>query len=226
MRYNAGMNQAAAPALALMPAAWREILQYLKMHGEARADALAAHLGITASGLRQHLAVLGRDGLVQHREVREGPGRPKHWYALTPLADALFPRAYAELTNELLDYAADEDAELVGRLFERRAERRLQGALARLAGLDFPAKVAEVAKILDEDGYLADFEALPDGSFRVREHNCMVLGVAKKFGHACSSEIDFLRRALPEAEIQRVQHMLAGSHACAYEIRRPAPPAP
>ncbi|MDB5101672.1 MAG: putative transcriptional regulator [Cyanobacteria bacterium RYN_339] len=213
------MNTPAAPALALMPAAWREILQYLKMHGEARADALAGHLGITPSGLRQHLAVLGRDGLVQHRELREGPGRPKHLYALTGLADALFPRAYAELTNELLDYADDEDAELVGRLFERRAERRLQGAIGRLEDKPFGAKVAEVARILDEDGYLADFEAMPDGSYRLREHNCMVLGVAKRFGHACSSEIDFLRRALPEADVQRVQHMLAGSHACAYEIR-------
>jgi len=133
LRYNAAMSTPSAPALALMPQAWREILCYLKKHGEARADALATHLGITASGLRQHLTTLGRDGLVRHRELRDGPGRPKHLYALTPLADALFPRAYAELTNELLDYAEDEDADLVGRLFERRSERRLQGALARLA---------------------------------------------------------------------------------------------
>jgi DeoR family suf operon transcriptional repressor len=205
-----------SPALDLMPQAWREILCYLKKHGEARADELAGHLGITSSGLRQHLAVLGRDGLVRHRELRDGPGRPKHLYALTSLADALFPRAYAELTNELLEYAGED---VVSQLFEKRAERRLQGALTRLEGKAFPAKVAEVAKILDEDGYLADFEALPDGSFRIREHNCMVLGVAKRFGHACSSEIDFLRRALPEAEIQRVQHMLAGSHACAYLLK-------
>jgi DeoR family suf operon transcriptional repressor len=231
VRYDEGMDTTTptSPALALMPQAWREILGYLKKHGEARADVLAEHLGITPSGLRQHLAVLGRDGLVRHRELRDGPGRPKHLYALTALSDALFPRAYAELTNELLEYATQEDADLVGRLFERRAERRLQGALARLEGLDFPQKVATVAKILDEDGYLADFEALPDGSFRVREHNCMVLGVARRFGHACSSELDFLRRALPEAEIQRVQHMLAGAHACAYVITPPSsgsPPAP
>lgn len=213
------MSTPSSPALDLMPQAWREILGYLKKHGEARADELAGHLGITASGLRQHLAVLGRDGLVRHRELRDGPGRPKHLYALTGLADALFPRAYAELTNELLEYAGEEDAALVERLFEKRAERRLQGALARLEGKPFAEKVAEVAKILDEDGYLADFEALPDGSFRIREHNCMVLGVAQRFGHACSSEIDFLGRALPEAEIQRVQHMLAGSHACAYLLK-------
>lgn len=208
-----------SPALALMPAAWREILQALKKRGEARADALAALLGITPSGLRQHLAVLGRDGLVRHREVRDGPGRPKHFYALTPMADALFPRGYAELTNELLDYAEDEDSALVERLFQRRADRRLAGALTRLDGQPFDRKVAIVAQILDEDGYLADFEALPDGTYRITEHNCMVLGVARKFGHACSSEIDFLRRALPEADVQRVHHMVGGAHVCSYAVR-------
>ena len=219
MRYHGPMSTPITPALALMPAAWREILQALKKRGEARADELAALLGITPSGLRQHLTALERDGLLRHRELRDGPGRPKHLYALTPMADALFPRAYAELTNELLDYASDEDEALVGRLFQKRADRRLEGAQARLAGLPFEQRVAVIARILDEDGYLADFEAMPEGGFRVTEHNCMVLGVAKRFGHACNSELDFLRRALPDADVQRVKHMIGGAHVCAYEIR-------
>lgn len=222
VRYHGHMPEStpAAPALALMPAAWRDILQFLKKRGEARTDELAAHLGITPSGLRQHLTVLARDGLVRHRELRDGPGRPKHVYELTPMADALFPRAYAELTNELLDYATEEDEALVQRLFQRRADRRLDGARARLDGRPFAQRVQELARVLDEDGYLAEFEALPDGTFRVTEHNCMVLGVAKRYGHACSSELDFLRRALPDAEIERVKHMVGGHHVCAYEVRQ------
>jgi DeoR family suf operon transcriptional repressor len=208
-----------APTLATLPASRREIIQALKKRGEMGAEELATKLGLTASGVRQHLAGLTADGLVAHRSVREGPGRPRHCYHLTAAADSLFPRAYSDLTNELLGYAADEEPALVERLFEKRRQRRVEGARERLAGLAFAGKVAELASILDEDGYLADFEALPDGTFRVTEHNCAILGVARRYGQACSSEIEFLRDALPEASIERVQHMIAGAHSCAYEIK-------
>ena len=77
----------------------------------------------------------------------------------------------------------------------------------------------ELAHILDEDGYLADFQAQPDGSYLITEHNCAILGVARRYGQACSSEIGFLREALPEASIERIQHMIAGAHSCAYEVK-------
>ena len=43
--------------------------------------------------------------------------------------------------------------------------------------------------------------------------------VARRYGQACSSEIGFLRESLPEARIERVQHMIAGAHSCAYEVK-------
>jgi DeoR family suf operon transcriptional repressor len=211
--------ETSAPTLATLPTTRREIVEALKRRGELGAEELAEQLGLTTSGVRQHLVGLTSDGLVAHRQLREGPGRPRHRYHLTAAADALFPRAYSDLTNELLGYASDEEPELVERLFERRRRRRVEGARARLAGLDFAAKVGELARILDEDGYLADFQAEPDGCFTVTEHNCAILGVARRYGQACSSEIEFLREALPEASIERVQHMIAGAHSCAYEIR-------
>ncbi len=78
--------------------------------------------------------------------------------------------------------------------------------------------MAELARILDEDGYLASWEALPDGSYRIVEHNCAVLDVAERYGQACTSEIAFLRQALPDARIERVSHMINGAHSCAYQI--------
>lgn len=205
--------------LSTLPGAWQNVLQVLKKRGPTRAEELATELGITVSGVRQHLTAMARDGLVVQEERREGRGRPKHFYGLTPFADSLFPRAYAELTNELLGYLDEEEPALVAKLFERRGARRLERARARSAGLDFEGRVRAVAAILDEDGYLADFAAQADGSYRITEHNCAVLGVAKKFGQACSSELAFLRDALPEAEVVRVQHMLGGAHVCAYEVR-------
>ena len=75
-----------------------------------------------------------------------------------------------------------------------------------------------VAEILDEDGYLADFTCRDDGSFIITEHNCAVLGVALRYRHACSSELDFLQAALPEAEVTRIAHRVSGGHVCAYLV--------
>src|SRR5205807_10442645 len=97
--------------------------------------------------------------------------------------------------------------------------RRVDDAKRRLAGRSFDERVCELTRILDEDGYLADYERLDDGTWRIVEHNCAILGVAAKYGQACSSEIGFLREALPDAEIERTHHMMAGAHMCAYEIR-------
>ncbi|MBV8160240.1 MAG: ArsR family transcriptional regulator [Acidimicrobiia bacterium] len=212
------MEELAAPTLSTLAPTRRQILESLKRRGELTADDLADQLGLTTSGVRQHLVALTSEGLVAHRLVREGPGRPRHCYHLTPAADSLFPRAYSDLTNELLGYASDDDPELVARLFERRRRRRVEEARRRLVGKDFSGKVEELARILDEDGYLADFEARPDGTYLVTEHNCAILGVARRYGQACSSEIGFLRDALPEADIDRVQHMIAGAHSCAYAV--------
>jgi len=44
--------------------------------------------------------------------------------------------------------------------------------------------------------------------------------VAREHPHACSSEIEFIRAVLPEAEVERTTHMVTGAHSCTYEIRR------
>ncbi len=201
-----------------LPSTRRALLEHLKESGEASAEELATRLGVTPSAVRQHLGAMQADGLVERRELRHGAGRPRHVYRTGRAAENLFPKAYHDLANELLDHAAAEDPELVERLFERRRRRRTEQARARVAGLPFDEQVAELARILDEDGYLASWEAMPDGTFRIIEHNCAILDVARRYGNACASEIEFLRRTLPDARIERVAHMMQGAHVCAYEV--------
>jgi DeoR family suf operon transcriptional repressor len=205
--------------LATLPATRRSLLSALKKRGDLRADELATELGITVSAVRQHLTGLAADGLVTYDQLRDGPGRPKHVYRLSETGDLLFPRAYGELTNELLLYVEDESPALVDRIFERRRARRVADATVRLQGLDLAGQVAELTRILDEDGYLAEVVAEPDGSYRIVEHNCAILAVARRYGTACGTELDFIRTVLPGADVERVSHILSGGHACAYEVR-------
>lgn len=211
-------------ALANLPVARQAVVTTLKKRGEATIDELAEAVGVTASAVRQHLQPLAADGIVAHREERAGPGRPRHWYRLTAAAESLFPKRYGELTNQLLGFVADADAGLVDLAFEGRRRARTERALARLGHRALDDRVRELAFILDEDGYLADCERQPDGTWIVTEHNCAVIDVARRYGQACTSELAFLKDSLPDADVERIAHMIAGAHVCAYEIRPKARP--
>jgi DeoR family suf operon transcriptional repressor len=205
--------------------AQRAVLYAIRRRGEVTVEQLAEVLGMTVSGVRQHLATLTDDGLIASTELPRRPGqkgRLERTHHVTAAADPLFPKAYGELTNQLLGYLPPE---ALASVFAQRRDDRIGSARARLAvHRSFAGRVRELATILDEDGYLASFEQVTRDQFLVTEHNCAILAVASKHPHACSSEIEFIRAALPEAEIERVTHMVSGGHSCSYEIRRRRPP--
>jgi len=204
-----------------LPPGRRAVLYALRRRGEAGVEELAEQLQMTHSGVRQHLNVLSEEGLVE--AVEEDPPSPRRGrrtlrYSVTPEADHLFPKAYGELTNELLGYLDDADPTLLASLFERRREHRIAGARAHLEPLDgLGARVAELARILDADGYLAGVEEIA-GGYLIVERNCAIWAVAQRYGHACVSELEFIQAALPEAEVRRVAHLVAGARQCAYEV--------
>jgi DeoR family suf operon transcriptional repressor len=214
------IDQSPAPSL---PAGRRAVLYAVRRRGEATAEQVAEQLDMTVSGARQHLSALARDGYVEATELPTAEpkrGRRALVYTVTPAADAVFPKAYGELTNELLGYLSARDPALLDELFDERRANRIASARARLAPKrTLGAKVAELTRILDEDGYLASSERVEPGVYRIVEHNCAIWAVAQKYGQACTSEIEFIRAVLPDAHVERVQHMVAGARRCAYEVR-------
>ena len=151
------MLSAVEPSLAGLSVSAREVVLSLKKRGEARASEIAETLGITPSGVRQHLSALRADGLVAYRTIHAGPGRPKFAYFLTEPAEALFPKTYHELTNEFLEHLEEEDPELLVRLFERRRQRRVEATRKRLADKTFDDLIDWLPK-----GDLADAETHED----------------------------------------------------------------
>ncbi len=196
----------------------RGVLSSIKEAGEASAEQIASSLGVTVGAVRQQLAALEGEGLVAHRDERSGPGRPRRRYCITPAAEALWPKRYGQLTNQLLDFVGQESPELVDKVFTRRGEARVERAAERLSGLSFDTRIEELTRILDEDGYLSQCRREADGSWLVVEHNCAILDVARRYGAACSSELAFLRAAMPDASVDRIKHKMAGDFVCAYRI--------
>ncbi len=220
---NPGSASGAVSIAPSLSSGQRAALEAVRRVGDASANDVAAALEITVSGSRQHLDALLDAGLVAITETPHAGtrGRPKLVYHVTERAAPLFPNAYSALANELLGYLADDDQTLVDRVFERRRENRIANAHVRLAPLrSFSAKVAELAAILDEDGYVATCEQIGRDHFRIVEHNCAIAAVALRYGQACSSELEFIRAVLSDARVERVSHMVQGARHCAYDIVR------
>ncbi len=202
----------------------RHVLEVLKRHGDVTSDELAVALEISSSAVRQHLAALRSAGLVVSRKDHGPAGRPADRYQATTLAEPLFATAADTLPIELLEHMEAEEPALIGRVFDRRRRQMVDDAENRLAGKTVDEQVAILTELLDEQGYLADFEAVTDGHFRINLHNCAIWAVANRFPQACAAELDYLRALIPEAIVQRVTHKTSGAHTCAYDVRFDAAP--
>lgn len=197
----------------------RHVLEAVKRHGEVTPGELAASLEISPSAVRQHLAALRAAGLVLSHKEHGHAGRPADRYQATELAESLFARAGDSLPIELLGYMEAEEPALIGRVFDRRRRQMVDEAENRLAGKTVDEQVAILTGLLDEQGYLADFESVAAGHFRINLHNCAIWAVANRYPQACAAELDYLQALIPEARVQRLTHKTSGAHTCAYDVR-------
>jgi predicted ArsR family transcriptional regulator len=201
----------------------REILVRLRREGPASPDQLAGSMGASRTGVLQQLRALEATGFVSRETVRHGVGRPRHLYDITPEAQELFPTNYDGLAAGLLAAIGAVGGEaLVEQVFVARRQQigdRVRRQLEDRVGAGAPLvdRVRALAVLQDEQGYLADATLGPDGSIRLREHNCAILDVARGERAACDAELDLFREVLG-ADVVRETHIASGDRCCSYRI--------
>lgn len=196
-----------------------EILRVLKVGGGMFAPDIASQVGTGTSAVRPHLESLSADGLVNAEPVRGRPGRPRYLYCLTEKGHESFERTYDDLASCMVDAVLELGGEdLLGSILERHERRQFDRYVPRVRGLAFDDRVREVARILDECGYMVELKATADG-YHLSEHNCPVSRVASGCTAACESELRFIRN-LVEADVEQLEVAPVGDKACCYAIRR------
>jgi predicted ArsR family transcriptional regulator len=196
----------------------QSILNLLRHRGQLTAGELSTDLGIGPVGVRQHLTLLERDGLVFVAGLRRGIGRPSHLYGLTPAAEQIFPKHYDRLALDLIGYVSESGgSEAVDRMLDARRTSLARRYAPRLVGKNREQQVEELCAILNELGYMSAYERLPDGSFLLVEHNCPVDCVARVHMQLCGQEIR-LYEDLLGVPLERDATIAAGAHVCRYRI--------
>jgi predicted ArsR family transcriptional regulator len=147
-------------------------------------EELAGKLELTDNAVRAHLLTLERDGLVRQSGVRRGPRKPHFTYVLTPQADALFPKAYDALLNQLITV-------LKTRLDQQEIEDVLRAVGHAIAAgapngpdADLESRVQNAVNVLEAIGGSAYTEQ-QDGKIVIRGNGCPLAAAVTEHPEMC-----------------------------------------
>lgn len=208
------------------PSAANDRLMFvLKMRGPMKVAELARRLGVTGEAARQQLLRLAEDGLVAMETRAGGVGRPAQLWRLTQEGHARFPDTHADLTVQLLSVLKSEFGdEGVDRIIRQRENVTRAAYSQAMAGAEtLEARLRILADLRTREGYMSEVERADDGGWLLSENHCPICIAASACQGFCRSELDLFRDALgPQAQIERVEHIIAGARRCAYRVMETA----
>jgi len=192
-----------------------DILQVLRRQ-EASVDELSSQLGISSTAVRQHLAILERDGLVARTPVHEKVGRPKLFYSLSVEGEEYFPKAYYKvLTWIIADILAREGPEDVRAMMGRLG---VQHAAKFKWRVGHDGNVHELMVVLNEMGWYAELTS-ENGHTILKEYNCLLYKVAMEFGDiVCAFNEKFIETLL-DTRVAMTNCIARGDRYCSFVIQ-------
>jgi DeoR family suf operon transcriptional repressor len=201
----------------------KKLLYYLKVMQQAGLKELADVMKISRMAVHKHLSVLQNRGLVESIEIRESSvGRPKMMYQLTSQSKSIFPKSYSAIATHALDFIErNMGKEGVERVLRDRQDDLFDKYYKHLKDLDFDKRVKQLARIRDEEGYMAESKKESKLSSRrhvLLEYNCPIIHIAEKHWEACSVETELFEKLLG-ANIETTHRAAQGDLICKFVIR-------
>lgn len=199
----------------------RQILYFLKVMQQAGLSDLSKAMKISRMAIHKHLTELQNRGLVESIEVRMGVGRPKMLYSLSNIGKTVFPKSYGDIATIALNFVEQK----IGKNAVESILRERQSGLydryhSRIKYLDFDYKVKELAKIRDEEGYIAESKKNQKNSSHVLlEYNCPIIMIAEKHWEACYIETELFEKVL-DAKIDVTHRAAKGDSVCKFVIKK------
>lgn len=194
-----------------MQATRQQILDFLRQHGEANVRDLGDHLRLTATGVRQHLAILDRDGLVASRDVRGRIGRPALSYRLTARAEALYPKAYDRLALAVIASARRrlDDAGFAA-LIEDAALLLARPHREQVGDGSPGERLDALCEVLRDQEVVVDYAACDDG-FLLEQKTCPFPDAAEASPATCDLDTALLS-AITGLPVELVHSRAHGSN--------------
>lgn len=198
----------------------RKILYFLKVMKQAGLEDLSKVMKISRMAVHKHLSDLQDRGLVESMEIRKGVGRPVMQYSLTSTGKTAFPKSYGEIATHALDYLEKKmGKDAVGSVLRERQKDLFEKYSVRMKDMKFNEKVKELARIRDEEGYIAESKKdRKSNSHTLLEYNCPIIMIAEKHWEACSIETELFEHVL-DAKVEVTHRAAKGDSICKFLIK-------
>ncbi|NER48153.1 MAG: iron-sulfur cluster biosynthesis transcriptional regulator SufR [Symploca sp. SIO1A3] len=206
------------------------ILQLLQKEGQKTASELAEALEISPQAIRRHLKELEDGGLIEHKQVQIGMGRPQHLYKLSRKGRDRLPNRYDDFAISLLDTLSETvDKEQFSTILQKQWQRKAQEYRQRLGKGSLEKRVAKLVQMRQTEGYMAEWHTLKpednngngDTRYVIIEHNCAISQVAQSFPTVCGHELEMFAIALQDCHVERTHWLNDGEHQCGYLVYQP-----
>ncbi len=209
-------------------ASQRALLEALKRRGESTLAELESSVDLAAETVRSHLLALTSQRLVERSgELRSGPGRPRIRYRLSAAGDALFPQRDRELLREIATFLVETGHNaLLEDFFAERLRRKRAEAEARLAAVPAHERLEAVARLLSEEGFLAEVVTdAGDAGPHLRLCHCPLRELVEVSRLPCRAEMALVGELLGSA-LRRESFIPDGAPSCTYGLEPAKPPRP
>ena len=163
---------------------------------------------------------LEKRGLLDTWREPQQRGRPQILYRLTTKAHDLFPTASSDLTVELLRaaqrlYGSSAADKLLLLAFQKKAEQ----FVSKLSGRTLDERTESLAKLRDQDGCMAEFQAAA-GAFtspRIVEHHSPILDILRAFPIVAKFEVEMFQKILGVA-VKREERCASGLYCATFFV--------
>jgi DeoR family transcriptional regulator, suf operon transcriptional repressor len=201
----------------------RSLLLLLKRTPDASLSEVASALGISKVAVLAHVRALEADGLVARAYRAGNVGRPRVVFRLTDAAVPLFPHNYVEMSRCALEFIEQRLGRgAVQELLARRAADVAGHNRARIGRGPLSERVAALAKVRTEGGYMAEVGRRRGSTVEMLEHNCPILALAEQYPEACETERAMFASLLG-ARVDVSHRVVAGDPLCRFLAREREP---
>ncbi len=184
---------------------------------------LSKTLGIQESAARGHLERLEARGLVVPTFRKEGVGRPRKRYLLTPQGQELFPRRYEMLLDSVMsELIAREGEEYVSTVFSDAARAMAKQIVKNVPeGHTVHERATALASALNTLGFRCTIEEQPGGVLKIVRSNCVFRHSALTHAHLLCDVFDkrLTEELLGQVGLDLQDSITRGSMHCTHLIQ-------
>lgn len=182
------------------------------------ADDLAVALGVTTNAVREHLAGMQREGLVQRTGKRRGATRPSQLFELTPEVEQSLSQAYIPFLMHLVQvFAGSLSTQEVDAMMRQVGKAIAAGIAPRTRPRSLRGRVSLASRLLNQQlGAVTRVEE--NGLYIIRGAGCPLAALTGKHPSVCLA-VESLVTEVVGSPAQECCNR-GGRPRCCFEIRR------